>query len=412
MEACPVSLLFREKRDLAALEIAYARTGWLTKSGVPVTEETAERHSAVWACRAAIAEALQQLPVEEVRNKAGQTVHQTPPAVFYDPAPGWTWEQWIWSQAWAMSGQGKCYAYVATVSASGWPTSLVPIDPCEVVWTWVRRDKRWKITVGGEEEVRWPLGRLWHCPLYVTAECPEGMSPIRYHAETIGVGLAAQQFGAQFFGDGGHPTMVVTAEKDPGDNGAKILKQKVMDALRGNREPIVIGGGTKLEQWQVAPNESQFLETMRYSGEDVARVFGVPPEKIGLSVSGSNVTYSNVADRNSDWRVSGLSRYVMPFESALSRLVPAGTSRTIRFNFNAFLRADLTKRFEAYKVAAEVGDIAGTPLLQVNEMRNEEGLPPLPGGDTFTRKTTPAQTTTRSTDQQLELALEGGADAS
>jgi len=403
-----MSLLFKEKRDLAALEIIAARDSYRTHSGMPVTDETAERHSAVWACRAAIAEALQQLPVEEVQTKAGKTVRTAPPELFYDPAPGWTWEQWIWAQAWAMSGQGKCYAYIATNDRAGFPTSLVPVDPCDVVWTWMRRDKRWKITVCGVEELRWPLGRLWHCPLYVSTDCPEGMSPIRNHAESIGVGLAAQKFGAQFFGDGGHPTMLIAPESDPGDIGAKALKAKILAALSGNREPIVVPQSTKLIPWQVAPNESQFLETMRYSGEDVARVFGVPPSKIALSVSGSDITYQNVADMNAAWRVSGLSRYVVPFESALSRLVPAASARTIRFNFNAFLRSDLSKRFEAYKTAAEIGDIAGTPLLMVNEMRNDEGLAPLPGGDAFTRKTTPAAVQSR----QLELALEGGANAS
>lgn len=403
-----MSLLFKEKRDLAALEIIAAREGYRTSSGVPVTDETAERHTAVWACRAAIAEALQQLPVEEVRSKAGQTIHGTPPPVFYDPAPGWTWEQWIWAQAWAMSGQGKCYAYIATVSASGWPTSLVPVDPCDVDWRWIRTEKRWKITVCGQEEKRWPAGRLWHCPLYVTTDCPEGMSPIRHHAESIGVGLAAQKFGAQFFGDGGHPTMVVTSEKDPGATAAKDLKEKVMGALRGNREPIVVPSYVKLQQWQVAPNESQFLETQRYSGEDVARVFGVPPSKIGLSVSGSDITYQNVSDANAAWRVAGLSRYVLPFESALSRLVPAAAARTIRFNFNGFLRSDLSARATWYKTAAEIGEISGTPVLTTNEMRNEEGLAPLPGGDDFVRKQAPQMTQTR----QLELALEGGAHAS
>lgn len=400
-----MSILFKEKRDLAALEIIAARSMSGTASGMPVTDATAERHSAVWACRAAIAEALQQLPVEEVRVTGDKTVRRGPPQVFYDPAPGWTWEQWIWAQSWAMSGQGKCYAYVATVSAAGWPTSLIPVDPCDVVWTWQRRDQRWKITVYGEEEQRWPLGRLWHCPLYVTTDCPEGMSPIRNHAETIGVGLAAQKFGAQFFGDGGHPTMVISSDRDPGTDGAKNLKNKVLSALRGNREPIVLPSGITLQQWQVAPNESQFLETMRYSGEDVARVFGVPPEKIGLAVSGSNVTYSNVGERNTDWRVSGLSRYVVPFESALSRLVPAGTSRTIRFNFGAFLRADLAARAAWYKTAAEIGDISGTPVLLTNEMRAEEGYGPLDGGDEFARKQSPSPMQTR----QLELQLEGGA---
>ena len=35
------------------------------------------------------------------------------------------------------------------------------------------------------------------------------MSPIRYHAETIGTGLAAKKYGSQFFGGGGRPSGIL-----------------------------------------------------------------------------------------------------------------------------------------------------------------------------------------------------------
>jgi hypothetical protein len=57
--------------------------------------------------------------------------------------------------------------------------------------------------------------------------CIMGASPIRQHALTIGGGLSAEQFGAQFFVDGGHPTAIfqnktktLDANKTAHDQGA------------------------------------------------------------------------------------------------------------------------------------------------------------------------------------------------
>jgi len=356
-----------------------------TSSGIPVTSERALRHSAVWGSLAAISEALVGLPLEEVTKSGSSVIHKDPPDLFFQPAPHETWESWIWQQVWTLAGKGRCYAMLTDFDANGWPTEMVPIPDESVSWHFDRRHNRWVTKVENVEHKRWPLGPLWHCPLYPLPGRPQGMSPIAFHAETIGVGLAAQEFGARFFGDGGHPTMVVQSEKDPGIKGAQALKDLIISVTRGNREPVVLPKGTSLERWQVSPDESQFLDTMRYSGEDVTRIFGVPPGKIGLAVSGQNVTYSNVTDANADWRVSGLTRYVTPLEANLTRLIPGGRSRSLRFNFHAFLRADLAGRASAYKIWAEIGQLAGTPVMLPNEMRAAEGLPPLEGGDEFAR---------------------------
>jgi HK97 family phage portal protein len=343
------------------------------------------RHSAVWACLAAIAEALQQLPLQEVVLRNGVMIRRDPPSWMFDPAPGVSWETWIWQQAWSLAECGNAYAWVTERDKAGYPTALIPLAAAEVEWKFDRAENRWYPWVDKKRSGLFPVGNLVHVSLYTRPGNPEGMSPIAYHAETIGVGLAAQEFGARFFGDGGHPTMIVRPETDPGDEGARRLKEKIMGVMRGNREVAVIPKSIDLERVQIAPDESQFLDTMRYSGEDIARIFGVPPEKVALAVSGSNITYSNVGDRNSDWRVSGLSRYAVAFEAALSRLVPNGQRRVIRFNFDAFLRADLKARADAYKVFAQIGALSGTPVMTSNEMRSEEGREPLEGGDTFSR---------------------------
>ena len=397
-----MSVLFRERRDDAASLIAGHRRSTWTAAGVTVNDESAHRHSAVWACRAAIAEAVQQLPLEESTRSSGGMVRRDPPAMFDEPQVGVPWASWVWAQAWTLAGQGKAYAWVE-LGRGGEPVGLSLVDPSSVRWQFARRSKSWLTFVDNEPVDRWPRGALWHCPLYVTAARPDGMSPVEFHAESIGVGLAAQEFGARFFGDGGHPTMVGSTDHDPGAEGAKALKARLLDIMRGNRELLILPKSMKLDRWQVNPDESQFLETMRYSGEDVARIFGVPPSKIALAVSGSSVTYQNVADQNDAWRVGGLARYVTPLESALSTLLPGGRDRVLRFNFDGFLRANQAARFVNYKTATEIGSLSGTPLLTVNEMRRLERLAPLAGGDEFKPAVKPDPVQVRSA--QLSLPL-------
>ena len=362
-----------------------------TYSGQTVTADRAERHSAVWASLSAISETLIGLPLdEEVVQPDASFLRRDPPDVFYQPTPDLSWETWIWMQSWSLASHGRCNSLVTSIDKTGMPSTLVPVADSEVEWKWHKPTKMWVTKVSGEEMKRWPLGPLFHIGLYVKPGCPQGMSPIRNHAESIGVGLAAQQFGAQWFGDGGHPTVLVKTAKDPGVKGAAAILAKLKEATAGSREPIIVPSGTELERWQVSPDESQFLETMRYSGEDVARILGVRPGKIGLATSGSNVTYANITDANADWKMSGLLRYTRTFESALSRLTTGGRSRRLRFNYNEFLRPDAAARAAIYKVFADIGSLSGTPVMLTNEMRAVEGMRPLPGGDQFVRPGTSA----------------------
>ena len=107
----------------------------------------------------------------------------------------------------------------------------------------------------------------------------------------------------------------------------------------------------------------------------------------GVRVSGSSVTYANKEQNWADWTSRDFLPYLIRFEAGLSRLLPA--SEHIKFNINALLRSDLAARYSSYKIAAEIGDITGTPLLLNSEMRGFENLQPIPGGDEFDRRTTP-----------------------
>ena len=162
-----------------------------------------------------------------------------------------------------------------------------------------------------------------------------------------------------------------------------------MAAVRGRREPAVLGAGLKYEAIQVAPEESQFIEAQSWSTAQVCRVFGLSPSLLEVSTGSSNaLTYQNRESRVSDFLAFGLGPWLHRLEESLSALLP--NPQQARFKTGAILRADIQTRYQTYAVAAQVQAATGQPLLTVDEMRGLENLPPMPTADGGLTGGTPA----------------------
>jgi HK97 family phage portal protein len=341
--------------------------GMRVYSGVPVNDDQAMRLSAVWRCVDLIGELVSTLPLDEYRRVGDRAPEQLTPSVLLTDPAGDGYGTEVWLRQVMMSGllRGNVFGFVTDVGEDFWPNHIEVIHPDRVH---LRRDKdQGPVTwfLDNNEIDRWPAGQLWHIPVYPIPGTPLGLSPIRYAAETVGLGLAVQRFGAQWFGDGAHPTSILKGEGPISESEAKLLKARIIAATRDNREPLVLGGGYSLEAIQVAPEESQFLETIKATAEDInGFFFRRPPGE------GGQVTYANVEARSLDLLTYTLNGWLVRLERALSRLLPRG--RYVKFNADALLRVDLKTRYEAHVLAVR-GGIA-TP----NERRGIEDLAPLP----------------------------------
>lgn len=265
---------------------------------------------------------------------------------------------------------GGAYAYVTERRVGNRITveRLDLIHPDRVDWT---AQNGW--TVDARQVEEWPAGRFWQVPYLTIPGSPKGVNPLEYARKTTFAGLAAAEFGSNFFRDGGHPTAIIAPETDPGPAGAAALKARVLESVNGtNREPIVLPQSVTWTQLQVNPEDSQFIESMKFSAIELAGFFGLMPEHVGLPVEGSGIQYSNRENRQQDLLQDAVMPVVMPLEEALSELLPAG--QVVKFNTAGLLRSDLKARYESYKIAAEIGDKMGEPLLSIDEMRDFEDL--------------------------------------
>lgn len=341
-----------------------ADTGAPTAAGVPVTPDRALALPAVWAAARLLADSVAMLPLDVYRG--GEQVD--PPRLLVEPAAGLALPEWLGQVMYSLLLRGNAYGVV--VARSGrWltPAQVELVNPDAVT---VLPDEHGVpvYRVGGQVVDRHDV---WHVRAHTMPGQTCGMSPIRYARETIGLGLAAERFGAEFFGSGAVPSAIIKS-LDPtlGPEEAQALKAAWLKAQR-TRQPMVMNAATEFSALSIAPEEAQFIESARWNVAQVARVFGVPAEMIG-GESGGSLTYSNTEARALDFVRYSLGPWVVRLEAALGRLVPAG--HRVRFNPDALLRGTTSERYAAHASALAAG------WLTVAEVRALEDLPPLRAG--------------------------------
>ena len=327
--------------------------------------------SAVWACVRLLTGTIASLPLEAQRVGPDGRPAPADLGVLADPHPETTAPLWRGALVQSLLTCGNAWGLVA-VGSDGRPTSVELLDPRRCGW--VASDRRWAATLDGRQLQRWPLGPLWHAALFVEAGSPVGRSPLQIARRAVEAGALAEEWGLAFYRSGATPTGVISAQQPLAAEQAAEIKAAFARAT-AQREPVVLGAGLSYARIGITPEEAQWVEAQRFTVEQIARIFGVPPEMIGAAPHGSSVTYANREARSADFLAYGLLPYLVPLEAALAQLAPPGVR--VRFRTAGLLRADLRTRYESYRIAADVASKLGRPLLTIEEMRDFEDLPPL-----------------------------------
>lgn len=365
--------LFRrqvEARSFTAADVVQMLNDRRRSPSLPmqVTTDSAMRLSAVWSCIRLLAGLGSTLPLDQQRTRGGVTVDVARSPLFTQPQAGVTLSTWLYQLWSSILTDGNAYGLVTDLQANGYPATMELLDPTLVTWRPVA-DRGWQASVDDVPLDIWPNGPLWHVPIFTTPGRPYGMSPIQNAKQSISAGLSAERFGADFFTNGGTPNGVLYADAELSADQARAIKSSFVQSTSGNREPAVMGAGLRYERLSVSPDEAQFLDSQRFTVEQIARIYGVAPEMIGGATSGSSVTYANREQRAADFLTFGLMPYLVALEDSLSTLVPQ--PQRVKFNVDGVLRSDLKTRYESHAIAITNG------FLTVDEVRELEDRPPL-----------------------------------
>ena len=351
-----------------------------TSSGVQVTEETAMQLLVVSACVRILAGTLSGLPLNCVRTgpDGHQERMQPGPRIISDPFGGQnrlsgqflTRKQGLSQMMVSLLLRGNAFCWATQMDRMYRPTGLQVLHP-DVITVEVDDQTGLRTYKIRNEPV--PSGRILHVTGMTQPGFPLGISVISAAKRAISLGIAAEEYGARFFGSGAHLSGVIETEADMDPDKARELAEGFSASHAGMANAHKVGvltGGAKWEPISVAPEDAQFLGTRAAQNLDLAMLFGVPPHMLGQ------------VDRTTSWgrgieeQTLGFLKYTLKdwgdrIEDAFSAMTPAGW--VARFDYDELLRPDSTNRWATYQVARNTG------AMTVNEIRSREGMPKLPG---------------------------------
>jgi HK97 family phage portal protein len=369
-----------QKRSSDALKGSFAGFNGMSDSGISVNEESSLKFSAVWLARRILSELPASLPIEifELKGNNRSSIEHPVKELLLNPnvlMNSFTWTELMndWLQGW---GNG-----VSVIdNRSGRAQSLMPVHPSSVTpkisngklfYTINDRDMGITGTFFSEE--------ILHYKLF-TAHGLWGKSPIQMAKENIGLGLAAEKFGAKFFKKGGNIKAAIETEGHMDDTEFAEWKsrwEKFYSGDAGDHETPILEYGMKYKPLGMAPDSLQFLETRQFSIQDVARWFNLPNHMLNdLSKSAfANMEQQDISFVKYNFRAL-IRRQEVELESKL--LLPSEKGKLfIRYNLDGLLRGDLAT------VTSHIKEMVLSGVYNPDEGRALLNKNPRPGGDVF-----------------------------
>jgi HK97 family phage portal protein len=365
----------------------------LTASGAPVTEFTAMRTSAVFACVRLIAGAMASTPIP-VYQRAGDVSTVVPNHPFTElfneqPTPRFsasTFWEFVTAQ---MLLRGDGIAYIVRKNPySPDIVGVVPIARQNVEIQRINDRLLYRISeysdMGTQKYFVADQDDVLHFPGFGFNGL-SSYSVIGWAArQAIGVSLAADQFAAQFFGSGAHMQYAVKSPKTMSPKQQHDFREAWIEHYCGTGytgKPLILTEGLDVQELSMNAVDSQLLESRKWQVIDIARAFGVPPFMVGET------------DKQTSWGtgIESMSRgfvqytlqpHITRFEQELNRkLFPLRNKYFMRFDTDASLRGDTAARTAFYQAA--LGGTQAPAWMTPNEVRQQENLPPIDGGGTL-----------------------------
>lgn len=376
----------QEKRSTTLTDPDGWRTIWGTESGagVTVTPEAALTHAAVLAAVRLLAETVASLPIILYRRlpdggKVRATDHPLYHLLHLKPNPRMAAFSLKEAMQASLALYGNGYALIDW-GPDGRPAALWPLLPTMVT---PEQDAetgnlQYRVQTRKGSKVL-PADQVLHIPGF-SFDGLVGKSPITLAREAIGLALAQDEHGAAFFARGARMSGILTYPGALSPEARERLR-KGWEAMANGRDnawrTAVLEDGMKFEALTIPNKDAEWLAARKFSVNEIARIFRVPPHLIGDL---ERATFSNIETQSLEFLTYSLRPWLTRWEESLTvQLLTPAEQETyfVEFLTADLLRGDTKSRYEAYRMAREAG------WLSVNEIRQAENLPPVEGGDTY-----------------------------
>jgi HK97 family phage portal protein len=355
-------------------------------TGITVTPDSAMRATAVYRCVKLLAETYASLPlgVYKELDDGGKQPDRTHPLyeLLHDRPNRWqTSFEWREMMSGHFALRNRCYSEIVSTGGKG-VAELVPLHP-DRVRPFRAPDGRMAFEytpIDGPSRVILQSEMHYMHGLVLDNDGVTPLSPIAACRESIGLSLAAEEHTARLFGNGTRlgGILKMPAGKKLGDDPARerLLKswKDAQSGLKNVGKTALLEDGLEWEELGMTAVDAQLAELRKLQLSEIARIWGVPPHKIGDLDRSTN---NNIEHQGIEWVTDTIRPGAVRWEQALKRdLFYGPTARTHcpEFNLDALMRGDSVAQAKYFAVARQWG------WMNADEIRAKLNMNPLPDG--------------------------------
>jgi HK97 family phage portal protein len=361
--------------------------GWgefVSAAGVTVNTDTALGVPAVWAAVNFLSGTIAGLPLKMyIRTDAGYdevkstSANQLPLILgdaVNDAMSSFAWRKYTFDQVFT-GGRGITYI---ERNNSGDVVNLYPLDPTLLTVRMFEGRKLYDVRVGSTLTKTYGADEIIDIPFMLEHDFVTHRGPISTNRDAIGMAIAASAYGSKAFQAGGVPPAVMTGPFQSGaaaSRASEDVANTMAKLAREGRPVMALPLGHELKSIGFNPEQMQLLELQRFSIEQIARIYNLPPIFLQDLTHG---TFSNTEQQDLHFVKHTIKRWVEQTEAELNlKLFGRGSPYFVEFNLDGLMRGDLATRMQAHATAIQNG------IRTPNEVRKIENLPALPGGDSL-----------------------------
>ncbi len=207
-----------------------------------------------------------------------------------------------------------------------------------------------------------------------------GLSPIAPLRQSADMGMDALRANRKLLQNDSTPGLIIEMQGMPTDAEVSEFYERWESRFRGvdkTRRPALLSHGMKASNLGFSPRDMEYIESLRWSLEDVTRVFGVPKVMIGDL---ENTTFSNFSTARRLFWEDTIAAQLSFYEEALQQhLLPhfGDDSLSVEFDLSGVeaLKESEENKAKRRNIYVKAG------IMTVDEVRREMNLPPIESGN-------------------------------
>lgn len=346
-----------------------------------VNPRLAENLSTVLACVGAISGAISSLPVYVYRRTSGSrelaAEHPIMEMVRNGPNRHQTWPDFLewWIASTLLRGNGLSEV---KRDGRGQVTELAPV-PWEHASVQLLPSGRLAFDVTDVHNISGGRGRMRRIlegeAMHLRDRSDDGLlgrSRLQRAASVVSAGLSVQEHASAMFENQATPSGALEMDGSLTPEQRDQLKEGLKDftSSANARKVMILDQGMKFSPISMSAEDAELLASRRFSTEELARLYQVPPPIIG-DLSHGTFTNSETAGR---WFAQHtLTPWIRKIETEMQRSLLSEAARQnheVEIDLSGFLRGDPETRWKSHEIAVK------NNILDVNEVREIEGFNP------------------------------------